>query len=457
MKDQSATTVTTTTQSKLVPSRSFLISPFSKKTDIEWSLEEDNEDSSTEEDDDNNSLANNFKSYSMTNDTEGDSYSILRREGSRKRRSNSSLVAPSLPPKILCSIPMTRTNSPLPPLPTVENFLTIMNGPTSPDSSYFSARSTSSSSSSTLSSMTLDDVTDSLAKTQIDSTIPPDHFTAAESCTTPPVPPPKDHISGSENTDKQQLKDLRDHSITNMNNKQEKRRSSTCSSSGSLKRNSSSTEMRISTSDISNHRRPSSPPKSADVYLPKSRPPIPPRTSSMPLQAPKLNSFSTDVPPLPADSLERTTNYKRRASEKTLTDENTWNNILSESRRKSEFTKRTKLGRSLGAPSPPTLKKIKKSDSGKLLKVTENGNVVLLFVMMDGKLQAIAGTAEKIFERLADETAQDEEYIDTYLMNHAQFVPSIDLMNSLINRFHLEPSPGEYEYFLKWQYSIQSK
>lgn len=436
MKDHS-----TTTETKLVPSRSFLISPFAKNTDIEWTVEEDTENSSTEEEDSNvHTVELPFESYSVTTSAESDTYSTLKREDSRKRRS---LAVPSLPPKVLCSIPMTRTNSPLPPLPTVENFLTIMNGPTSPDSSYFSARSTSSSSSSTLSSLTLDDVTDSLSKAQIEAT--------PEDACTPPIPPPKDPISGSKNTDKHQLMDLQDHSITNMNNKQEKRRSSTCSNS--LKRNSS-TEMRISTSDISNHHHPSSPPKSADVYLPKKRPPIPPRTSSMPLQPPKLN-LSTDVPPLPTDSLQRTSNYKRRASAKTSTDENTWN-VLLDNQRKSDFAKRTKLARSLGAPSP-SLKKIKKSDSGKLLKVTENGNVVLLFEMMDGKLQAIAGTAEKIFERLADETAQDEEYVDIYLMNHAHFVPSIDLVNSLINRFHLEPSPGEYEYFLKWQFSIQSK
>lgn len=440
--------------SKLQTSPSFLISPFARKTDIQWTLEEDEEEFHLSTEEDNNEISNmiaiSFQDYSITDSTEDEHYSPelvqLKRDKSRKRRSNGLLVAPALPPKALSSIPMTRNNSPLPPLPTVENFLTIMNAPTSPDSSYFSARSTSSSSSSTLSSMILDDVTEGLSKTQI---------TDSNSTTTstlddkdeckPPIPPPKDHTSNR--MDERQLMDPQDHSLTHMNNKQEKR----SSSSGSIKRNSS-TEMRISTSDISNHH--PLPPKSADVYLPKKRPPIPPRTSSMPLTPPK-----TIAPPLPADAKKKAYDYGRRASSKTLVEENSWSTLLdsnSNSNKKDELMKRNKLGRSLGAPSP-SLKKIKKSDSGKLLKVTENGKVVLLFEMMDGKLQAIAGTTDKLFEKLADETAQDEEYMDTYLMNHSYFISSIDLLNLLINRFHLEPSPGEYEYFQKWQFSIQTK
>jgi hypothetical protein len=77
--------------------------------------------------------------------------------------------------------------------------------------------------------------------------------------------------------------------------------------------------------------------------------------------------------------------------------------------------------------------------------------------MMHGKLQVIAGTIEKLFEKLADENAQDMEYIDTFLIHHTQFTTSINLLNQLISRFHLGPSPGEYEYFKKWQYSIQTK
>ena len=156
-----------------VDDRPHLIPPFAKKINIHWSREEE---------DVSKNWRNQRKLYrveSLDNheqqqeeDSE-DSYnqalitSTLKREKSRKRRSNGSLVP--LPVKALLSAPMTRENSPLPPLPTVENFLSIMNAPTSPDSSYFSARSglSNSSSQSTLTSILLDDVTDSLACTHI--------------------------------------------------------------------------------------------------------------------------------------------------------------------------------------------------------------------------------------------------------------------------------------------------
>lgn len=104
-----------------------------------------------------------------------------------------------------------------------------------------------------------------------------------------------------------------------------------------------------------------------------------------------------------------------------------------------------------------TPKKSKKTDSNNLLKVTENGQVVLLYEMIHGKLQVIAGTTDRLFEKLADETAQDMEYVDTYLMNYSGFTTPINLLNQLISRFYLGPLPGEYEYFKRWQHSIQLK
>lgn len=463
--------------------RPYLVSPSAKKTNILWSMEEHTNNSKQlsnsnhhmdqEECYDSNIISSSsFESYTIIESKQQDNYhelNSMQKEKSRKRRSNGSLVAPSLsPPKILSSTPMTRNNSPLPPLPTVENFLTIMNTPTSPDSSYFSARSTSSSSSSqsTLNSMILDDVTDNLAKTHISSAedrflqnsdnemkkSEENEYMQVDSC--PPIPPPKDPLSTADRIDIQRkLMDPQDHIISNMNNKQEKR-----SSAISLKRSSAvSTEMRISTSDISNHAK-FSPPKSADANISKKRPPIPPRTSSMPLPPTPPKNAATTIPPLPVDAKKKTSAYSRRSSTKTLEENTTWSTLLENTNnKKDELIKRAKLGRSLGTATNPS-KKLKKSDSGgKLLKVTENGSVVLLFETIDGRLQAIAGTKEKLFERLADETAQDEEYIDTYLMNHAHFISSLDFLNLLINRFHLEPSPGEYEYFKKWQFSIQTK
>jgi hypothetical protein len=103
--------------------------------------------------------------------------------------------------------------------------------------------------------------------------------------------------------------------------------------------------------------------------------------------------------------------------------------------------------------SPKRFKKLEP----KLLRVTENGNTVMLLEMIQGRLQVVAGTNEKLFERLADETTQDLEYIDVFITNHISFVSSMHFLNQLISRFYLEPSPGEYEYFMKWQKSIQLK
>lgn len=92
-----------------------------------------------------------------------------------------------------------------------------------------------------------------------------------------------------------------------------------------------------------------------------------------------------------------------------------------------------------------------------ILKVTENGQTVLLYEMIGGKFQVIAGTPERLFEKLADETVQDTHYVDTFIIHHSSFTMSSVLLEQLISRFYLSPSPGEHEYFKKWQFSIQTK
>ncbi|KAI9274876.1 ras guanine nucleotide exchange factor domain-containing protein [Helicostylum pulchrum] len=443
------------TSEKVEINRHYLVSPTSKQTNILWSVEEDQHLVGQEEEEEEGYNIHDSAISSMEEDIYHPGSVTVRKKNSRKRRSNGSLIAPSslAPSALLSSTPMTRNNSPLPPLPTVENFLTIMDAPASPDSSYFSARSTSSSSSSqsTLNSISLDDVTDNLAKAQISSSHAgsqsdekPDAY--AMQVDSPPTPPPKDRLSAA--VDRMDIeKNLTDtHSIAN---KQQKRTNSLV-----LKRNSA-TEMRITTTGVQKHSK-YPPPKSADANLSQMRPPIPPRTSSMPLPPTPPKSAGA-VPPLPAGAKKKASAYSRRSSTKTLDESTTWSALLgSTSNKKDELMKRAKLGRSLGTATGPS-KKIKKSDSSKLLKVTENGNIVLFFEMIEGRLQAIAGTKCKLFERLADETAQDEEYVDIYLMSHAHFISSLELLNLLINRFHLEPSPGEDEYFRKWQFLIQTK
>ncbi|KAI8089712.1 ras guanine nucleotide exchange factor domain-containing protein [Halteromyces radiatus] len=77
--------------------------------------------------------------------------------------------------------------------------------------------------------------------------------------------------------------------------------------------------------------------------------------------------------------------------------------------------------------------------------------------MTNGRLQVEAGTAEKLFIKLADETTQDFNYVDAYILNHIDFTTSEEFLENLMARFHIEPQPGETEYFRKWQRCIQIK
>ncbi|KAG0192865.1 hypothetical protein DFQ28_007338 [Apophysomyces sp. BC1034] len=94
---------------------------------------------------------------------------------------------------------------------------------------------------------------------------------------------------------------------------------------------------------------------------------------------------------------------------------------------------------------------------GSMLHIAEDGYDVLVMEMLSGKLHIIAGTAEKLFIKLADETTQDFDYIDTYLMNYSWFTTPAELLEDLMARFHLEALPGETDYFKKWQRCIQLK
>jgi hypothetical protein len=42
-------------------------------------------------------------------------------------------------------------------------------------------------------------------------------------------------------------------------------------------------------------------------------------------------------------------------------------------------------------------------------------------------------------------------------LNHASFTTSSELVDNLIARFHLEPCPGQQDYFHQWQRRIQIK
>lgn len=80
---------------------------------------------------------------------------------------------------------------------------------------------------------------------------------------------------------------------------------------------------------------------------------------------------------------------------------------------------------------------------------------MLIMEMVSGKLQVVAGTAERLFVKLADETAQglqhlmrhiamqqltnalfqDMDYVDTYLLCHSYFCTAAELLENLMARY----------------------
>ncbi|KAG0340499.1 hypothetical protein BG004_006385 [Podila humilis] len=100
---------------------------------------------------------------------------------------------------------------------------------------------------------------------------------------------------------------------------------------------------------------------------------------------------------------------------------------------------------------------LQSATSPRVLHICENGADVLVMEMFAGHLQVVAGQLEKLIERLADENAQDVEYVNCFLLSHSFFVDSEDLLARLIARFHIQPRQGEILYFEKWQTVIQVK
>ncbi|KAI8085828.1 ras guanine nucleotide exchange factor domain-containing protein [Gilbertella persicaria] len=88
-----------------------------------------------------------------------------------------------------------------------------------------------------------------------------------------------------------------------------------------------------------------------------------------------------------------------------------------------------------------------KGKEGSRLHISENGQDVLVMEIASKRLQVVAGTLEKLFIKLADESAQDFDYIDTYILCHLFFTDSLELLENLMARFHLEALPDDMYYF----------
>ncbi|CEG78247.1 hypothetical protein RMATCC62417_12883 [Rhizopus microsporus] len=81
-----------------------------------------------------------------------------------------------------------------------------------------------------------------------------------------------------------------------------------------------------------------------------------------------------------------------------------------------------------------SIEKYKKAhDEKRTIKVVENNNVVLIHEWVQDRYQIVAGKADTLFDKLLDE---DDDYLDAYLMNHANFIPSTQLLDQLIGVFY---------------------
>ncbi|KAI7884839.1 ras GEF [Lichtheimia hyalospora FSU 10163] len=69
--------------------------------------------------------------------------------------------------------------------------------------------------------------------------------------------------------------------------------------------------------------------------------------------------------------------------------------------------------------------------------VKENGHVIMILETQSRcKSVVVAGTINKLVEKLADDSVQDFDYIDIYLLSHASFISSVDLLDRLAKHFN---------------------
>ncbi|OBZ86719.1 Rap guanine nucleotide exchange factor 5 [Choanephora cucurbitarum] len=377
---------------------SHLVPPFTKNTNIFWGDEGLDEILTCQEflafnDEVKKKCSNTFDSSCKNENKLHTNYN------SRKRHSNGSIIHKK-----------EQLYSTLPPLPTMESFLTMMNMPSPPELPDLTARSTSSSASSshsTINSLLLDDVSVRLAKVNLDSHSPlgkkEDHTpfnkpskaisSKAPVLPAPPPVPPKDFclLEMSSSSTNKFMKYINTH--TDYRNEKSK-----------LVLNEATSKKRRTT-DM-----PKAGKKLLRAKSAQKRPPIPPRRSSMPSD---VTTEQTDLSKLPFDA---TTQYRKPIPKPFDTSRREELSTISRKNNNNEAAKQTNML----DKSKEESKKSRKSDN-KLLKLTENDQVVLLYEMIEGKLQVVAGTPQKLFEKLADEAVQDIEFVDTYLLNHFSF------------------------------------
>ncbi|ORY43814.1 ras GEF [Rhizoclosmatium globosum] len=95
--------------------------------------------------------------------------------------------------------------------------------------------------------------------------------------------------------------------------------------------------------------------------------------------------------------------------------------------------------------------------------IRENGKDVMVLQNINGRLQVISGTADKLIERLSDveEKDVDNSYMDTMLLTFRSFMTTMEFFQQIIGRFYCvlpdNPTPEDIEFYEKSKEPTQIK
>ncbi|KAJ3297414.1 hypothetical protein HDU79_003761 [Rhizoclosmatium sp. JEL0117] len=95
--------------------------------------------------------------------------------------------------------------------------------------------------------------------------------------------------------------------------------------------------------------------------------------------------------------------------------------------------------------------------------IRENGKDVMVLQNINGRLQVMSGTADKLIERLSDveEKDVDNSYMDTMLLTFRSFMTTMEFFQQIIGRFYCvlpdNPTPEDIEFYEKSKEPTQIK
>jgi len=100
-------------------------------------------------------------------------------------------------------------------------------------------------------------------------------------------------------------------------------------------------------------------------------------------------------------------------------------------------------------------------EESRTMYLSEGGKDLLVMEVFSGRAEIIAGTIEKLIERLADENRQDMKYVDCILLTYRFYLTSLAMFEHLYLRYMIQlpanASAEEIAYFNEWQKPIQKK